>query len=86
MAMLGMLLMLVGAIISLIFGVIILIKAFQTSILWGLGSLFIPFVVLVFVAMHWADTQKPFLYAVGGWVLMLVGGLLGGGPSSFTTI
>lgn len=84
MEMVGMLLMGVGAIVSLIFGVIILIKAFQTSILWGLGSLFIPFVILAFVIMHWADTKKPFLYAVGGWVLMLVGGVLGGASSAMT--
>ncbi len=73
-----MALMAVGAIGSLVFGIMILIKAFQTSILWGLGSLLVPFVILVFVAMHWGLTKKPFLYLVGCWVLMLIGGALGG--------
>ena len=81
MAAVGMLVMGVGAIVSLIFSVIILIKAFQTSLLWGLGSLFIPFVILIFVIKNWADTKQPFLYAVGGWVLMIVGGVLGGASS-----
>ena len=82
MAMVGMLVMVVGAIISLVFTVIILIKAFKTSLLWGLGSLFIPFVILIFVIKNWADTKQPFLYAVGGWVLMLIGGVLGGAGAS----
>jgi hypothetical protein len=73
-----MALMAVGAIGGLVFGIMILIKAFQTSIVWGLGSLFIPFVILVFVAMHWGLTKKPFLYLVGCWILMIVGGTLGG--------
>lgn len=82
MAAVGMLVMGVGAIVSLIFSVIILIKAFQESVLWGLGSLFIPFVILIFVIKNWADTKKPFLYAVGGWVLMIVGGVLGGATAA----
>ena len=73
-----MALMAVGAIGSLVFGIMILIKAFQTSILWGLGSLFIPFVILIFVVMHWDLTKKPFLYSLGCWVVMLIGGVLGG--------
>lgn len=81
MATLGMLVMLVGVIVSFVFSVIILIKAFKTSILWGLGSLFIPFVILVYVFMHWADTKQPFLYAVGGWVITMIGAALGGASS-----
>jgi len=84
MQVLGMLLMGVGVIISLVFSVIILIKAFQKSLLWGLGSLLVPFVVLVFVFMNWAETQKPFLYCVGGWVLTIVGAVLGGVSSAST--
>ena len=91
MAMVGMLLMAVGGIVSFVFAVIILIKAFQTSLLWGLASLFIPFVILVFVIKNWDDTfviknwddtKKPFLYAVGGWVLTIVGVAIGGAASA----
>jgi hypothetical protein len=79
-----MVLVVVGGIISLIFSVIILIKAFQTSIVWGLGSLFVPLVILVFVAMHWAETQKPFLYVVGGWILVAIGAAIGGAGAGST--
>jgi hypothetical protein len=40
-------------------------------------------VILIFVIKNWADTKKPFLYAVGGWVLMIVGGVLGGATAAY---
>ena len=57
----GTILIAIGLIIALAYGIILLIKAFQTHILWGLGSLFVPFVSLVFVIMHWDVAKKPFL-------------------------
>ncbi|MDF3059508.1 MAG: hypothetical protein K0R17_3723 [Rariglobus sp.] len=51
----------IGAIIALIFGIQLIIVAFQTSVLWGLGYLFVPFVALIFLIMHWSDAKKPFL-------------------------
>ena len=80
--MVGMLLMAVGGIVMLVFGIMVLIKAFQTSVLWGLGSLFVPFVILIFVIKNWDDTKKPFLYAVGGWVVMIIGVVIGGVAAS----
>ena len=53
--------MLVGAVIALIYGIQLIILAFQTSVLWGLGYLFVPFVALIFVAMNWDQTKSPFL-------------------------
>lgn len=47
--------------------------AFRQSILWGLGSLFVPFVGLIFAIMHWADAKKPFLISLGGTVLAIIG-------------
>ena len=57
----------------LIFGIIILIKAFQESVLWGLGSIFIPFVSLIFVIKFWDRCKKPFLYSLGALVVYLIG-------------
>ena len=57
----AMILIAIGLIIALVYGIILLIKAFQTHILWGLGSLFVPFVSLIFVIMHWDIAKKPFL-------------------------
>jgi hypothetical protein len=47
--------------------------------LWGFGSLFIPIVSLVFVAMHWDETKRPFLIQVVGVVLMVAGAMMAPG-------
>jgi hypothetical protein len=74
----GLLLLFVGFLVMAIAGLVLLTKAFQASILWGLGYLLVPFVSLIFIAMYWHDTKKPFLYLLGGFVVFLVGMALGG--------
>jgi hypothetical protein len=69
----GTLLLLVGALIAVVGSLWLLVKAFQTSIWWGLGSLFIPFVQLIFVIMNWAECKKPFLILLAGAVLCGIG-------------
>lgn len=69
-------LMLIGVVIGLIFGIQLLIIAFQKSVLWGLGYIFIPFVSLIFVVMHWDDTKKPFLRGLLAIPFVLVGAML----------
>jgi len=59
-------------------GLVLLVKAFQTSVLWGLGYIFVPFVSLIFVILHWQDTKKPFLYLLAGAVVFAIGAALGG--------
>jgi len=62
----GVILGFVGfAVVSLVCQVLILIEAFKTSIWWGLGSLFVPFVVLLFIATNWSNVKKPFLVNLG---------------------
>jgi len=73
----GLVLSVIGGIAVLVFGVILLVKAFQTSVLWGLGYIFVPFVSLIFVIMHWQETKKPFLYLLAGSAIMVVGLVLG---------
>ena len=60
MEILGMISYGIGGIIALVFGVMLLIKAFQTSVLWRLRYIFVPFVALVFVIMHWENTKSIF--------------------------
>jgi hypothetical protein len=67
----------IGGIIMVIASFTILIKAFQTSVLWGLGYIIVPFVGLIFVILYWQETKKPFLYLVGGAALFFVGTMLG---------
>ena len=51
----------IGVIIGIVFGIQLLIIAFQESILWGLGYLLIPFVSLIFIVVHWNKARTPFL-------------------------
>ena len=78
MQIIALILMAIGGIGALIFAIQLLIMAFKESILWGLGSLFIPFVILVFVIMNWQATKTPFLRYIGCLVLTVIGAVLGG--------
>jgi hypothetical protein len=40
---------------------------------WGLGSLLIPFVSLVFVILNWQDSKSPFFTQIVGVVLSVIG-------------
>jgi len=60
-----------GGLISLIGGIWLLVVAFKQSVWWGLGSLFIGPVALVFVILHWQDSKKPFLISLAGTLLCL---------------
>ena len=68
-----------GICIGLACSIWILVLAFQESLVWGLCSLLIPFVALVFVIMHWDKAGRPFLYGTGGNVLGFIGLLISGG-------
>lgn len=64
----------VAGIVSIICQILILIRAFTTSIWWGLGSLFVPFVSLFFILFNWSEVKTPFLVnlgAVGAVALMV---------------
>lgn len=76
----GTLLVVLGGIVMLVGGIWLLVEAFKESILWGLGSLFIPFVSLVFVIMHWDVSKTPFLIWIGGLVLTIAGAVISGPP------
>ena len=58
---LGMILFGVGALGTLVFGIWLLVTAFQKSIVWGLAYMFLPFASLVYVVMNWDRASKPFL-------------------------
>ncbi len=75
---LGSIIMFIGIIGGLIFWIQILIVAFQTHIGWGLASLLIPFVGLVFVFMHWQKTKTPFLRALICVAVQIVGMVMAG--------
>lgn len=76
MAMVFLALSVIGYIVMLVGFIWIVVTAFKTSIGWGLASLLIPIVALVFVAMNWAVAKKPFLIWLAGLALAIIGGVL----------
>ena len=77
MAILGVILYIVGLLAAAVGGIWIIVLAFKKSIGWGLASLFIPFVGLVFAFMNWALCKRPFLIWLLGVILLVIGAVLG---------
>jgi len=63
----------VGIVIAAIGGIWLLVLAFRENFIWGIGTIIVPFVSLIFVALHWGKTWKPFLVNVIGGVLIFTG-------------
>lgn len=72
----GFILFAIGLIIGLIYGIQLIILAFNTSILWGLGYLFVPLVAPIFIIVHWQETKSPFLRGLLSIPFFIVGALL----------
>lgn len=72
-AVLAVALLLVGFLLSFIGQIWYLVACFKTSIWWGLGALFIPFVELIFLFMHWEDAKRPFLLSLTGALMAYAG-------------
>ena len=64
MELVGGILIAIGTLIALVYGIILIVKAFQVSIWWGLAYLLIPFAALVFIIVHWEVAKKPFLMSL----------------------
>jgi hypothetical protein len=59
-------LLILGLGLSVVGGVWLLVEAFKTSIWWGLGCFFIPFVTLFYLFSYWKEARRPFgLYLLG---------------------
>jgi len=72
----------IGTGLGLLGGIWLLIVAFKESIWWGLGSLFIPFVSLIFVVLHWSVAKTPFLISLLSVVMVIAGAFMMGAGSS----
>jgi len=73
---LSMVFLIVGVIVAVVGSIGLIIAAFHESVLWGLGVLVIPIVGLIFVALHWQETKKPFLTNLAGLALIVVSAIL----------
>ncbi len=78
MEILGLILLVIGGVASFATGIWFLVVAFQQSVLWGLGCLFLPFVSLIFLIVHWAEAKRPFLWSLAACVPLLIGAMLSG--------
>ena len=65
--------LLVGVVIGLVYGIQLVILAFQTSILWGVCYLFVPFAALVFIVKYWDEASYPFLRSLIAIPFYLIG-------------
>jgi hypothetical protein len=69
--------LILGSIVMLVGGVMFLIAAFSESVLWGLGCMFVPFVSLFFLILHWPEAKKGFFIQLAGAALVVISMLIG---------
>ena len=62
----------IGAIMSFIGSIMLLIEEFKVSIVWGILGLFIGITNLIFICVHFDKSARPLGYMIGGTLLMLV--------------
>ncbi len=70
---LGVILLLVAAVVSLVGSIMLAVAAFKESMLWGFLVLFVPFAAFVYVALHWQEAKRGFLVSVASIVIGVIG-------------
>jgi hypothetical protein len=70
---LGVIAMWLGLILLFVGGLVFIIAAFRESILWGLAVLFLPFVSLIFLILHWQRAKDGFFIQIYGLLAVLLG-------------
>ncbi|MBE0444241.1 hypothetical protein [Psychrobacter sp. FME5] len=76
MGIIGIALFFIALIICLIYGIKLIIIAFQESTAWGLMYLFVPFANLYFVFTRWEKTKSPFLKTLIAIPFFIIGAML----------
>ena len=74
-------LFMVGLVVALVGWIMIVIAAFRVSAGWGVGSLLIPLIALIFVITHWQDARRGFFTQLGGTALFLIGAMVEHAPA-----
>jgi len=73
----GIIIFVIGVIITIVGGAHFAIVAFEESVWWGLGALLLPPIVSpIFLILHFDDSWRPALNFVIGFVLVLLGTFL----------
>ena len=73
---LGTLVLLAGALFTVIGGIWFVVNAFRESLLWGIGVLVFPFASLLFLILEWQSAKRPFGLQIFGVVLILFAALV----------
>jgi len=60
-----------GVAVFILGGLALLVAAFRTSILWGLGCLIFSPLSLVYIILHWGAAKFPFYVQLFGVFLFL---------------
>ena len=69
----GFFLVLVCLLVAAVGSIWLLVLAFRENVWWGLGSLFLPFVIVIFAIMHWPVAKRAFLIYVASIPLFIIG-------------
>jgi len=72
----GTIIMFSGLLVAVVGKLWMLVKIFETGILWGVGALLCGLVGLIWLVMHWQRGWRPFALSLSGAAVMLLGGLL----------
>ncbi len=78
MELVGILLIVAGGLVMIVGGLWFLVVTFEEGVGWGLACMFIPFVSLIFLILHWDRAGKPFLVQLAGAVPLFIGLVLSG--------
>jgi len=63
---------LIGIALAVVGNLWIIVLAFRTGFLWGLGCLFLPPVGLLYCVLNFRETWKPLVVSVVGWAAMFI--------------
>ncbi len=86
MAVIGIALYAIGGVIALVGYIWLVVVAFRVGGAgWGIGSLLIGIIGLIFAITHWEAAKRPFLVEVAGAVLIGIGAVLVGIGAAGTT-
>jgi len=73
MTFLSEILLLAGAAIGVYAGMLLLVRAFKTSLVWGLVSTLVPLGNIIFMFVHWSKGRRPFIAHIIALVLLTGG-------------
>ena len=59
--------------VFIIGGILFLIEAFKTSLLWGFGCVFLTPVTIFYLVLHWGNAKKPFAIQLVGLLVLIAG-------------